>query len=295
MQAHPSLSGIAVLADGRGAFAARAALADAAQRTLDLQYYIWHNDSTGLALFDAVRRAADRGVRVRFLMDDNNSAEIEDVLRTLDAHPNIEVRLFNPVRHRRWRVLDFLTDFDRVNRRMHNKSMTADNQVSIVGGRNVGDEYFGAESGMVYVDLDVLAVGAVVPQVSRDFDRYWASASSYPLASVLEAAPPPAGAGADAAAAAARARSACSPPRRRRWCVTCLHGTLVLEWAPVAMVSDDPAKGLGRAAVKDMLWAQLQTVVPAAAQEFQLVSALLRPARPRRRAADLAGTPRASA
>ncbi|MFL6694388.1 MAG: phospholipase D-like domain-containing protein, partial [Ramlibacter sp.] len=124
---HPGLSGIVSLVDGHDAFAARAALADAAQRSLDLQYYIWHNDLSGALLFDALRRAADRGVRVRLLLDDNETAEIEPVLSVLDAHPNIEVRLFNPYRHRSLRVLDFLTDFERVNRRMHNKSFTADN------------------------------------------------------------------------------------------------------------------------------------------------------------------------
>lgn len=276
IQAKPELSGIVVLADGREAFAARAALADAAQRTLDLQYYIWRSDTTGSMLFDALRRAADRGVRVRLLLDDNNSGESEDILRALDAHANIEVRLFNPFVNRRWRALDFLTDFQRVNRRMHNKSFTADNQVSIVGGRNIGDEYSGAESGMVFVDLDVLAVGAVVPQVSRDFDRYWASASSYPLASLLEPGPPTAGVAA-ATASPAEAGARVVPVVHSALVRGLLAQTLAFEWARVTMVSDDPAKGLGRAAAGDLLWAQLQTVVPAATNEVQLVSAYFVP------------------
>jgi putative cardiolipin synthase len=285
VQAHAPLSGVVVLAEGRPAFAARAALAQAAQRTLDLQYYIWRNDASGGLLFDALRRAADRGVRVRLLLDDNNSGDSEAVLRALDAHPNIEVRLFNPFLHRQWRALDFLTDFARVNRRMHNKSFTADNQVSIVGGRNIGDEYFDGDSGTVFVDLDVLAVGAVVPHVSRDFDRYWASDSSYPLASLpAERSAAPEATAARAAAVPGEADAAAPPSPLVR---DLLAGTLAFEWAPVAMVSDDPAKGLGLAAESDLLWARLQSLVPAAASEVQLVSPYFVP---RGRGAELLGS-----
>ena len=266
LQAHPERSGIVLLADGEQALAARTSLADTAQRSLDLQYYIWRPDEAGMLLFESVRRAADRGVRVRLLLDDNNTAGSEDVLRALDAHPNIEVRLFNPFAQRRWRELGFLSDFPRLNRRMHNKSFTADNQVTIVGGRNIGDEYFGGTAGMVFVDLDVLAVGAVVPQVSRDFDRYWASASSYPLASVLG----PQAAKAGPGHAPAPGREGAAPPSTLVSAL--LAGTLAFEWAPVAMVSDDPAKALGQAAEEDLLWAQLQSLVPAAQSEVQLVS-----------------------
>ena len=104
-EAHPLLSGVVALPDGRDAFAARMRLADAAERTLDVQYYIWRNDTSGTLLLDALRRAADRGVRVRLLLDDNNTAGIDDLLAALDAHPNIEVRLFNPFAARRWRAL----------------------------------------------------------------------------------------------------------------------------------------------------------------------------------------------
>src|SRR5690606_12607446 len=140
---HPGRSGIVALRDGRDAFAARAHLADAAEYTLDIQYYIWRNDMSGMLMFEALRRAASRGVRVRLLLDDNNTSGLDDLLAALDSHPNIEIRLFNPFVIRRWRVLN-LYDFSRLNRRMHNKTFTADNQVTIVGGRNIGDEYFDA-------------------------------------------------------------------------------------------------------------------------------------------------------
>src|SRR5262249_5239801 len=124
---HPGLSGIVPLRVGYDAFAARVLLAEAAEQTLDVQYYIWHNDVSGTMLLDALRRAAARGVRVRLLLDDNNTAGLDEILSALDTHRGIEVRLFNPFRHRRARWLDYLTDFSRLNRRMHNKSFTADN------------------------------------------------------------------------------------------------------------------------------------------------------------------------
>src|SRR5205814_1368293 len=178
VEAHPGRSGIVALPDGRDAFAARALLADAAERTLDARYYMWHNAMSGSILCSALRRAADRGVQVRLLLDDNNTAGLDPVLAALDAHPNIAVRLFNPFRVRRWRLLGYLTDFRRLNRRMHNKSFTADNQATIIGGRNVGDEYFDAGQSVSFADLDVLAVGPVVGEVAGDFDRYWASRSA---------------------------------------------------------------------------------------------------------------------
>lgn len=141
---HAGLSAIYPLADARDAFTARAAMARAATRSIDAQYYIWHRDRTGSFLFNELDRAADRGVRVRLLLDDNTTGGLDGVIATLDAHPNIEIRLFNPFVLRKPRLLGFLTDFSRLNRRMHNKSFTADNQATIVGGRNIGDEYFGA-------------------------------------------------------------------------------------------------------------------------------------------------------
>src|SRR5262249_51748001 len=186
IRSHDGRSGIIALRDGADAFAARAHLADIAERTLDVQYYIWHRDMTGMLLLDALRSAADRGVRVRLLLDDSGTTGMDDVLLALDAHPNVEVRLFNPIVHRDWRrALDYVTDFSRLNRRMHNKSFTADKHAAILGGRNVGDEYFGASGSVLFVDLDLLAIGPVVNEVSRDFDRYWASDSSYPAARIL--------------------------------------------------------------------------------------------------------------
>lgn len=174
VEAHPGKSGIVALTDDLDAFAVRVLLAQAAERSLDVQYYIWQQDLSGTLLLEALHRAADRGVRVRLLLDDNNTRGLDKLLAALDAHPNIEVRLFNPFLHRRWRALGYLSDFARLNRRMHNKSFTADGQVTIIGGRNIGDEYFGAGD-FLFADLDVLAIGPVAADVAQDFDRYWNS------------------------------------------------------------------------------------------------------------------------
>ena len=121
-------------------------------------------------------------MRVRLLLDDGGTSGIDATLAALDAHPNIEVRLYNPFALRGSRALGYLSDFQRLNQRMHNKSFTADNQASVVGGRNIANEYFGAAGAIGFADLDVVVVGPVVQEVSTQFDRYWNSASAYPAA-----------------------------------------------------------------------------------------------------------------
>jgi putative cardiolipin synthase len=264
------------LADGRDAFAARMRLADVAERSLDVQYYIWHDDLTGTLLFDALRRAADRGVRVRLLLDDNNTTGLTDLLAAMAAHPNIEVRLFNPFAARRWRPLAYITDFSRLNRRMHNKSFTADNQVTIVGGRNIGDEYFGAGRDVLFFDLDVMAIGPVVNDVSRDFDRYWASDSAYPAERLL----PRPGASAMPALAAAAERVKHSPEASAYMAAVAeqpfvrkmLERRLTFDWAPTHMVSDDPAKGRGGAPQDELLWTRLTRIMKTPEHDLHVIS-----------------------
>ena len=183
---HPGLSGFSLLSQGREAFITRLALADLAERSLDMQYYIWDGDTTGRIILDHVIKAADRGVRVRLLIDDPYYKANDSVIAALDAHPNVEIRLFNSLTNRSWSALDFITDFGRVNRRMHNKLMVADNAAAIVGGRNIGDIYYGVNTTANYRDLDVLAVGPVVRDLSGVFDRYWNSASTVPIGAIVD-------------------------------------------------------------------------------------------------------------
>lgn len=282
INAHPGSSGVFALADGHDAFAARALLAAAADRTLDIQYYIWHNDTTGALLFDVLRHAADRGVRVRLLLDNNNTTGLDEVLAKLDRHSNIEVRLFNPFR-RPGRFLGYIVDFSRVNRRMHNKSFTVDNQATIVGGRNVADEYFGTAADRTFLDLDVLAIGPVVQEVSRDFDRYWASESAYPADQILPSIDTEAISRADAKAVATERAAAAEPYLRavaeRPFVRDLLEGTLKLEWAKTRMLSDDPAKGLGRAREEALLWPQMKAALGPPRRSLGLVSAYFVPTR----------------
>ncbi|AOK60130.1 phospholipase D family protein [Burkholderia ubonensis] len=183
--ARPGESGFRLLADGAEALQMRIALARAATRTLDMQYYIATEDTTGKLLLGAALYAADRGVRVRMLVDDLNFHDIDRVMAGLNTHPNIEIRVFNPFgasqRDVMQRTAIFFTRIDRFTRRMHNKAMIADNQIAIVGGRNLGDEYFSASPTLQFRDLDVLAAGPVTRDISASFDAYWASGSSYPL------------------------------------------------------------------------------------------------------------------
>lgn len=277
--AHPGRSGYYPLPDGRDAFAARALLARAAQRSLDIQYYIWRNDTTGNLMFNAVRAAADRGVRVRLLLDDNNTAGLDQLLLALDAHPNIEVRLFNPFAVRSPRALGYLTDFVRLNRRMHNKSFIADNQVGIVGGRNIGDEYFGAGNDMLFIDLDVMAMGPVAQALSRDFDRYWNSRSAYPVASIV-----PHMAGRQPAAPAprpltAQAQSYMEAVRRSPFVDQLVRRELPIDWATTRLVSDDPDKVLGSAREGDLVASQLKALLGTPRRELNLVSPYFVPGR----------------
>jgi putative cardiolipin synthase len=191
LAAHPGQSGSHALQNGQDAFAARLALADAAQRSLDLQYFIWSKDLTGQALLECLVRAADRGVHVRVLLDDLGSAHPDRTLLALDGHPNIEVRIFNPVTFRSPKLLGMVAQFSRINRRMHNKSMIADGQVAIVGGRNIGDEYFAAHSRMDFADLDVVTIGPVVKEISDAFDLYWNSRPVIAITDVAHRQPAP--------------------------------------------------------------------------------------------------------
>jgi cardiolipin synthase C len=240
--ANPAKTGIHALSNSRDAFAARAVLARAADRSLDVQYYIWHPDTSGGLLAEELWRAAERGVRVRLLLDDNNTGGMDKAIAALDAHSNIEVRLFNPYANRGWRLGELAWDFARLNRRMHNKSFTADSQASIVGGRNVGDEYFGADSPVEFADLDVLAVGAVVPEISASFDAYWNSESAYPAAGLLRPSqiPVPWEKAYDRPDAARYLEAVRATPLVQ----TLLAGSLPLEWAHARLVQDDPSKVL---------------------------------------------------
>ncbi len=183
---HPGKSGFYPLFSGIDALGARVTLMDQAEQTIDAQYFLMKADEAGLIFAAKMLEAADRGVRVRFLLDDIFTSVDDRGLLLLDEHPNIEVRLFNPIARSGFYYFNYLGDFKRANRRMHNKSFIVDNQMVIVGGRNIAAEYFELEDGKVFVDFDMLGVGPVAPEISKTFDRFWNHEFSVPVAAFAD-------------------------------------------------------------------------------------------------------------
>jgi putative cardiolipin synthase len=248
---HPGESGVVYMRYGRKALEMRLALADLAQRSLDLQYYIWDPDVSGHLLADRIIRAADRGVRVRVLLDDHSIVDRDTAIAQLSAHPNIEIRAFNPFRNRSNRWGDFLTDPSRANRRSHNKVMIADNTIMIVGGRNIADHYFGVHGESNYRDLDTVALGPVVRDASAVYDDFWNSEFAVPYEAFVDT--PPTRADTDAAIAQMRAQMASErlpyPVDEEVAALTADMKTVraSLTWAPVRVLYDPPEKVEARA------------------------------------------------
>ena len=242
-------SGFRLLPSGIFAFDARVALARRAERTLDLQYYLIHNDEAGRALGREVLAAALRGVRVRVLVDDIATQGQDAMLAQMATHPNFEVRLFNPFAGGRanliTRVLASTFDAARVNHRMHNKLFVADNAMAITGGRNIGNEYFMQGSASNFIDLDVFAVGAIVPKMSEVFDQFWNSDYSYPAgafaAFMLDRKP----LAPDPAATMPVATGMVDPLGYGPLGAEIDQGKLALTWADAKVIADAPSKVAG--------------------------------------------------
>ena len=171
---HPrEVSGFRLQLDGIDSLAKRLVVTQKAERSIDAQYYLIHADTIGYVFIYSLLLAADRGVRVRLLIDDIFTQGYDFGMAALDSHPNFEVRVFNPFASRTFRIGDVFTDFSRINRRMHNKTFIIDNQIAIVGGRNIASEYFGARDDVNFSDLDLVCIGPIVQEISNTFDRYW--------------------------------------------------------------------------------------------------------------------------
>ena len=181
LQARPGKSGFYPLENGLDALGARLRLMERADQTIDAQYFLIKGDLAGSLFTGKLLRAADRGVRVRFLVDDVFTTGLDPELSLLNAHPNIEVRLFNPLTRKSFRYFSLVVDFRRANRRMHNKSFTVDNTVTIVGGRNIADEYFQIRDDAEFADFELLSFGPVAAEVSETFDLFWNSSRAVPM------------------------------------------------------------------------------------------------------------------
>ncbi|MCV2869452.1 phospholipase D family protein [Defluviimonas sp. WL0002] len=277
---HPGCSGILALENGIDAFAARMALAHAAQRSIDAQYYIWEDDLTGIRLLSELAAAAERGVRVRILVDDIGTSALDQELLSLAKLPMAEVRIFNPFVLRFPRNLSYLFDFPRLNRRMHNKSFTVDGVATIIGGRNIGNLYFETGSGNLYSDLDVLAVGPAAADVATDFDRYWNSLSAYPVERLVK--PEPDGATRLARRDAANQQTAQAEAYGKAVGSSQLYARIMehrlpLDWAKTRLFSDDPAKALGAVEHDGVMIRALLDELGQPAAAFDIISAYLVP------------------
>ena len=241
-------SGFYPLPDGVDAFAARLLLIDRAEVSIDLQYYLIEIDLVGATFIHALLRAADRGVRVRFLLDDIMTTNYDAGMEALDSHPNFEMRVFNPFnRGAAGRTLGALGSFSRINRRMHNKSLTVDNQITIIGGRNIAEQYFGAAQTKKYGDLDVMGIGPVVNEVSVMFDAYWNHYAALPVQAVAKPIEDP-------SAELARVRadldladdeivdSIYAKVLEERYYEYLHADESIFEWAPYELVYDSPDK-----------------------------------------------------
>ncbi len=248
---HGGRSGFHLLPVGIDGFLTRVQMIDAAERTLDVQYFIFRGDDTGQLLTAAMLRAADRGVRVRVLLDDLEMPEDDPQIVALDAHPNIEIRLFNPFSYRGrakvFRLMNFAFSSSRLDYRMHNKLFVVDDAVALVGGRNVGDEYFQVGSDFRVGDYDLFAAGPVVKDLSASFDDYWNSALAIPI-EALENGKPPASALEEYRKALDEHREQMARKDYVRRLASgeplagMVSGRLPLVWAPARVIWDSPEK-----------------------------------------------------
>ena len=271
-----SMSGFSPLGDGLDAFAARALLANIAEKSIDVQYYIWHDDDVGKLLSAELIKAAERGVRVRVLIDDIGLGAADEGLITVDTHPNIEIRLFNPRINRGWRSLESVFSFIRINRRMHNKSFTVDSQATIVGGRNVGNEYYSADPDVNFNDFDVLALGPVAREVSISFDKYWNSELAIPVAEIIE----PSGRSVDTVIKnieeqqdKLRSSPYVQAVKSSNFLSHISNRTLPLYWGKARVLYDEPEKATGNTEKKENhLLAKMTKLIDDPVKELIIVS-----------------------
>lgn len=283
----PGRSAYRLVTRPEDSFALRMRTADLAQRSLDVQYYMWHDDLTGRLLAGELVAAADRGVRVRVLVDDMYAKGLDALLANVDAHPLLEIRVFNPFRSRGSRlgnVLEFVATLGRLNHRMHNKLWIADSRLAILGGHNIGDEYFGANHEFNFGDLGVLLAGQAAVDAARQFDAYWNSESAVPLVRFAKAAEPEAAIAGAREAFAAHRRAALETDYIQRVIALRAEGAIGLHLdalrrgGTVEVLADDPLKARGRDHPMRMLGA-IRALLGRAEREAVIVSPYFVPMR----------------
>jgi putative cardiolipin synthase len=276
--AHRDKAGFYPLLDGVDALALRWMLAERAERSIDVQYFLIHVDVVGRVFIESLLRAADRGVRVRLLIDDIHTGGHDANMAALDSHPNFEVRVFNPFAARSVRALN-APSMSRVIRRMHNKSFTVDNQMTIIGGRNIGDEYFGARSDVNFGDLDVLGIGPVVQEVSSMFDTYWNHRAALPILALTRRPDNPEEALDELRTLLAQSRADVSESRYAAVVQSIMLDAVqrdvstTFTWAPYDLVFDSPDKWQpGSAETADSITTSIRDSLIAAQQELLVIT-----------------------
>ena len=279
---NPELTGYHILFDPLEAIAARLSLINKAQKTLDLQYYIWDNDKIGaLALYEIIK-AADRGVKVRLLIDDNNAKKMEGILLALNQHVNIEVKLYNPYKFRNFRPLDMVLDLKRINRRMHNKSFIVDHQIALIGGRNMSNQYFFTSDKYQFSDMDVMLVGKAADEISSSFDDYWNDTYAYSVKDIVNPRQhllryPELKAQLAAHYQRITVQNYLNLANHANTFDQWLYHNLQLDWVKAEIVKDSPAKIHGTALPEEYLQAQLTQHLNVPHHNLDIISAYFVP------------------
>ncbi len=279
---HEGLTGYHVLFEPLEALATRLRLIDRAEKTLDLQYYIWDNDKVGALALHALIRAADRGVKIRLLIDDNNAKHTEGIFLALAQHPNIEVKLFNPYRFRKHRSLDMVLDLKRINRRMHNKSFIADHQIALIGGRNMTNQYYNVSDNYQFSDVDVMLFGTAVHEISDSFEDYWNHEYAYDVREIVNPKSHRLSYESlkqqlDEHYRRATVQNFLDLTRRTQAIDALLNQDLSLEWVKAEVVKDSPDKIKSKAKKEEHLNFQLINHLEQPEQNIDLISAYFVP------------------
>ena len=281
---HPGLTGYHILYDPLEALAARIHLINSAEKTLDLQYYIWDNDKIGSLALHAIIAAADRGVKVRLLVDDNNAKKMEGIYLALDQHTNIEVKLFNPYGFRHYRAMDMVLDLKRINRRMHNKSFIVDNQLSLIGGRNMSNQYYNVSDNYQFSDVDVILAGSATDEIIQSFDDYWNDDYAFPVRQIVnprhytlryEGLKQQL----DTHYQEATVQNYLDLAYRSKAFENWLNNSIKFDWVPAEVVSDSPNKIKSKASKEEHLNFQLLKRLEDPSKSIDIISAYFVPER----------------
>lgn len=279
LQLSQDLTAYLPLDDAFLSIASRLHLISKAKNTIDLQYYIWENDSIGRLLLAQLLYAADRGVKVRLLIDDQNGTQLDSTLKQLAQHPNFEIKLFNPYKFRKFRALDYLFRLNRVNHRMHNKLIIADGVIAVTGGRNISREYFDASDQFQFTDLDIMFYGESTLQANQVFKNFWNDDLSYSVNQLL-------GEGSSDGLKKLRHKYELDNVRRTPNEQKVLHAEKVIHenlnrrnihWAKAHFLADSPNKIRANATEQELIHTQIFKIMGQPKQHMDLVSAYFVP------------------